>query len=160
MFSNAANQLVEAGYHYIGLDHFARPYAPLCKAQKEGRLHRNFQGYAIDSDADLLGLGVSAISQVGKVYCQNLDSLKTYMEQIDAGLPATYRGYILSDDDECRRWLIGQLMCHKRLDYADFEQRFESAFDEYFSGEQAELDVLEQQGLVLRTERELRLTEL
>lgn len=160
MFSNTVKQLLDAGYQYIGMDHFARPYDTLSKAQLEGRLHRNFQGYSLDSDADLIGLGVSAISQIGNVYCQNVDTLKRYNKRLQEGRSALYRGFELSTDDELRRWVISQLMCHKHIDFACFHERFHCQFMDYFQEELHALKELSVQGLVLVDNEQLKLTTL
>lgn len=160
MFSNTVEQLLDAGYQHIGMDHFARPHDALSKAQQAGRLHRNFQGYSLDSDADLIGLGVSAISQVGNIYCQNVDSLKRYNRRLQAGRSALYRGFELDSDDELRRWVISQLMCHKHIDLLCFYERFQCYFIDYFHREQPALNELVSQGLVVLDNEQLKLTPL
>ena len=160
IFVNAANRLVEAGYQYIGMDHFAKPYDSLSKAQNEGSLHRNFQGYSVDSDADLLGFGVSAISQIDNVYSQNIDSIKAYEDSLRKKALPVYRGVILSSDDEIRRWVISQLMCHKCIDFMEFEEKFSCQFEKYFYNELAPIEALSQQGLLKLSSTQLRLSEL
>jgi oxygen-independent coproporphyrinogen-3 oxidase len=160
IFVNAANRLSEAGYQYIGMDHFAKPYDSLAKAQNEGNLHRNFQGYSVDADADLLGLGVSAISQIDNVYCQNNDSIKAYEASIEKDKLAIYRGASLSQDDEIRRWVISQLMCHKNINLLDFAANFACQFEQYFSKELPSIRLLAEQDLLTLDASQLQLTEL
>ncbi|HCW90475.1 MAG TPA: coproporphyrinogen III oxidase, partial [Marinobacter sp.] len=104
---NTINRLLEAGYEYIGMDHFAKPDDSLAVAQREGRLHRNFQGYTTHSDCDLVSLGVSAIGQTDDAYFQNNHDLPAWEAAIDAGQLAITKGVNLSRDDRIRRWVIG-----------------------------------------------------
>lgn len=132
---NTINRLLEAGYEYIGMDHFAKPDDSLAVAQREGRLHRNFQGYTTHSDCDLVSLGVSAIGQTDDAYFQNNHDLPAWEAAIDAGQLATVRGVNLSRDDRIRRWVIGQLICQFRLDRQQFADAWGEDCDRYFADE-------------------------
>ena len=125
--------LTEAGYQFIGMDHFAKPDDELAIAQQEGVLHRNFQGYTTQGEADLLGLGVSAISQIGKTYSQNQKKLENYYTQIDQLGNAQWRGVSLNQDDLIRREVIKKLICNFTLDIKEIECKFDLAFNEYFT---------------------------
>jgi oxygen-independent coproporphyrinogen-3 oxidase len=115
--------LTETGYQFIGMDHFARPDDELAIAQREGVLHRNFQGYTTQGDTDLLGMGVSAISMIGDCYAQNQKELKLYYQQVDETGNALWRGIALTRDDCIRRDVIKALICNFRLDFSDVEKR-------------------------------------
>jgi oxygen-independent coproporphyrinogen-3 oxidase len=125
--------LTEAGYQFIGMDHFAKPDDELAIAQQEGVLHRNFQGYTTQGEADLLGLGVSAISQIGKTYSQNQKKLENYYTQIDQLGNAQWRGVSLNQDDLIRREVIKKLICNFTLDIKQIEDKFDLVFNEYFT---------------------------
>src|SRR6185436_14102410 len=102
----------EAGYRYIGLDHFARPEDKICKAQTDRTLHRNFQGYTTKAGCDLYAMGVSSISAVEDAYAQNWRDLARYYEAISAGRWPTMRGVRVSEEDKLRRSVINRLLCH------------------------------------------------
>jgi len=136
---NTINRLLEAGYEYIGMDHFAKPDDSLAVAQRAGRLHRNFQGYTTHSDCDLVSLGVSAIGQTDDAYFQNNHDLPTWEASIDAGKLAITKGVNLTRDDRLRRWVIGQLICQFRLDRQQFAAEWNEDFDRYFADELSRL---------------------
>jgi oxygen-independent coproporphyrinogen-3 oxidase len=117
----AIGRLTRAGYVYIGMDHFALPGDELAVAQSQGRLQRNFQGYSTHADADLVGLGVSAIGRVGPTYYQNQKRLDDYCAALDAGRLPVSRGIELSADDLLRRAVIQALSCHFRLSIESIE---------------------------------------
>ncbi len=142
-------KLTEAGYVYIGMDHFARPDDELVIAQNEGKLHRNFQGYSTHGGCDLVGLGVSSIGRIGNVYAQNDKTLECYYERIDSAGIATVRGIFLDDDDLLRRELIQRLTCDFRLVFVSLEKGFGISFLEYFSCELNALGEMERDGLLL-----------
>lgn len=125
--------LTRSGYQFIGMDHFAKPTDELAIAQQKGILHRNFQGYTTQEDADLLGLGVSAISQIGHSYSQNQKKLSTYYQQIEQSGHAQWRGVGLNGDDLIRREVIKKLICNFKLDIQEIEKRFELNFTNYFA---------------------------
>lgn len=143
-------RLKAAGYIYIGMDHFALPDDELSRAQSNGTLQRNFQGYSTHADCDLIGIGVSSIGKVGDSYSQNAKELSAYYARIDSGMLPVHRGYQLSEDDRLRRDVINELMCHGRVDYATFEQRYSISFADYFADALASLQEHEKDGLVER----------
>jgi len=132
-------QLTDAGYVYIGMDHFAKPDDELALAQQAGTLYRNFQGYSTHADCDLIGFGATSIGMVGDSYSQNLKGLEDYYARIDAGRLAVFRGVRLDADDRLRRAVITDLICHFKLQFAAVEQRFSIHFPDYFMVELAEL---------------------
>ena len=127
------NTLINAGYVYVGMDHFAKPTDELALEQKHKVLHRNFQGYSVKAGADLLGFGMSAISHFGTVYAQNAKDLPAYYNAIQSGHFPTILGYKMTPDDEVRKFVIMRLMCDLELDKREVEKRFKIIFDEYFS---------------------------
>jgi len=141
-------KLTEAGYVYIGMDHFAKPDDELAVAQREGKLYRNFQGYSTHSDCDLVGLGVTSIGRVGDAYMQNYKELEHYGLAISQGKLPVFRGVELDADDKLRRAVITQLICHFDLDFDKIAQDFGIDFDAYFEGELARLEVMQQDGLL------------
>ena len=139
ILSMAIDKLGEAGYVYIGMDHFAKPDDELASAQRAGRLHRNFQGYSTHSDCDMMSFGISSISKVGASYYQNVKTLDEYYERIDQGVLPVFRGIELDADDLLRRSIIQSLMCHFELSFADVEKTHAIEFRSYFG---RELDAL------------------
>lgn len=148
MFENSIRQMAEAGYRYIGMDHFALPDDLLSQAQDNGELQRNFQGYTTHDHCDLLGMGVSSISQVGDLFCQNTADVNLYQETVDNGQLAVRRGLIRNADDRLRRAVITQLICHFRLAFADIEQRFAIDFCSYFADAWPLLEQMHRDGLI------------
>ena len=144
----ATELLDEAGYAYIGMDHFAKPDDTLVRARHDGTLHRNFQGYTTHGHCDLIGLGVSAISSARGVYAQNAKTLEDYYRHIDEGRLAIDRGLVLSDDDSIIREVIGQLMCYFELDLGDLADRHGGHLHRQFAPAVAALDPLIADGLV------------
>ena len=144
----AAQRLGEAGYAYIGMDHFAKPSDALALAQRNGHLHRNFQGYSTHADCDLLGLGVSAIGAIGPTYSQNHRELASYYDAIERDQLPVARGIELSADDLLRRAVIQALACQFRLSKTSVEIAYLIDFDRYFSGELADLRGMVDDGLV------------
>ena len=151
MFENSVRQLLAAGYRYIGVDHFALPDDSLSIAQENGELQRNFQGYTTHGHCDLIGLGVSSISQVGDLYCQNSSDLKVYQERLQADELATQRGLVCHSDDIIRRAVISQLICHFQLQFSDIEARFGIDFPEYFASCLPMLEQMARDGLIILT---------
>jgi len=153
ILANAINTLAAVGYVHIGMDHFALPDDGLSVAKRQGRLHRNFQGYSTQPDCDLLALGLSAIARVGDCYAQNEKTLPEYYAAIDAGRLPTTRGLMLSADDRLRRAVIMAIMCQGRVDFAAFEREWPGLdFRKTFSSEIAALRDLAEQGLVVLEE--------
>jgi oxygen-independent coproporphyrinogen-3 oxidase len=144
----AAQRLAEAGYVYIGMDHFAKPDDALAVAQRQGRLTRNFQGYSTHAECDLLALGVSSIGQIGPTYSQNFRDLESYYASIGRGELPVMRGLELTIDDLLRRAVIRSLMCDFAVCKEIIGVSYLVDFNEYFSEELIELRELEQCGLV------------
>lgn len=140
--------LTNSGYRLIGMDHFAKPTDELAIAQQNGVLHRNFQGYTTQGEADLLGLGVSAISILGDCYAQNQKDLKQYQEQVKQTGNALWKGFMMSEDDKIRRDVIKQLICHFYLDKSIIEKAYHINFNDYFAEDLQLLSPLIQDGLV------------
>jgi len=150
------DKLAEAGYVYIGMDHFAKPDDELARAQREGTLYRNFQGYSTHADCDLIGLGVTSIGKVDNSYAQNRRELEEYYADIDAGRLPVFRGIELSRDDEIRRDTITKLICHFSLDFADIERRWGIDFHSYFREDLARIKPMETDGLLRMDDRNIR----
>ncbi len=148
ILSLAIRKLTEAGYVYIGMDHFAKPDDELAVAQRQGRLHRNFQGYSTHADCDLLAFGISSIGKVGPTYSQNVKTLDEYYDRLDNDILPVYRGIELNADDILRRAIIQALMCHFELSLESIEIAHLIDFKQYFAVELADLKELEQGGLV------------
>lgn len=154
----AIARLSDAGYVYIGMDHFARPDDELACAQQAGTLTRNFQGYSTHGDCDIIAHGISAIGMFGNCYSQNFRDRPPYYEALDAGRLPVARGLRLSPDDRVRRDLITRLMCDFELDVAALENRHGIDFEREFAHECAALEPLIADGLVRWTGRRLRVT--
>lgn len=148
MLHNSIEQLTAAGYRYIGMDHFALPDDDLAIAQEDGTLQRNFQGYTTHGHCDLIGLGVSAISQIGDFYCQNDSDIETYQSRLDQGLLPTARGLHCNADDRIRRAVIQKLICDFQLDFASIEKQFGIVFRDYFSSAWPQLQSMTRDSLI------------
>ena len=159
IFRTAINRFRDAGYIYIGMDHFSRPEDELAQAQRNRTLHRNFQGYSTRAGADLYGLGVSAIGRLGRTYYQNFRDLAQYRESVEKTGLATMRGYHLTADDQVRAEVISRLLCHAVVKKAEIAAAFAIDFDTYFSSELDALKGLEADALVLTTPEEIAITE-
>lgn len=144
-------QLTDAGYVYIGMDHFALPTDELAIAQKQRTLHRNFQGYSTRADCDLIGFGASSIGKVGDVYAQNAKDLPGYAAAINEGRLAIARGVRLNADDRLRRDIITELMCNLELRFDEFEAAYGVHFPSAFASELERLRSFEDDGLVARS---------
>ena len=155
----SSEKLADAGYEYIGMDHFAKPTDELAIAQKEGTLYRNFQGYSTKAGADLYAFGMSAISQFENIYAQNEKDFKAYYAAVDAGEPATRVGYRMTTDDHIRKETIMQLMCDLVIDKRDIEKKFGIDFEEYFSSDIPKLDQFIREGLVANEPDEIRVVD-
>lgn len=139
MLALCISRLTAAGYIYIGMDHFAKPEDDLAVAQRQGRLHRNFQGYSTHAEMDLVAVGVSAISAVNATYSQNEKTLDDYYARLDEGKLPIARGYKLDNDDLLRRLIIGRLMCNFELSISSIEQGWPVRFRDYFRQELEQL---------------------
>ncbi len=154
----AIQKLGDAGYVYIGMDHFALPHDELAIAAGQAQLHRNFQGYSTRPDCDLLAFGVSAISNVGNTYSQNAKVLDQYYDSLDRGELPILRGVKLDDDDLLRRDLIQTLMCDFELSLASFETSHAINFRQYFAEEWSMLQQFEQEELIEIDDDRIRFT--
>ncbi len=144
-------KLTDAGYAYIGMDHFAKPTDDLFLSQQQGRLQRNFQGYSTHAQTEMLSCGVSAISAIGACYTQNEKTLEAYYERLDEGQLPVARGIGLNQDDVLRRDIIGQLMCHFELDFGQLNKAYGIDFAYYFQKELSSLGALSEHGLLSLT---------
>ncbi len=160
IFCAGLQAFLDAGYIYVGMDHFARPGDELAVAQKNRTLHRNFQGYTTKAGADLYGMGVSAISSIGRAYGQNIKEVAGYSAAIERGGLATMRGYLLNDDDVLRRTVINRLLCHTLIRKTEIEHEFGIDFDDYFAAEMARLESFAADGLVILGPGEIHATWL
>ena len=158
MLSRSLSAFSEAGYVYVGMDHFALPTDTLAVAKRQGRLHRNFQGYSTQPDCDLIGLGVSAIGRVGVTYSQNAKTLEEYYDFLNQGRLPVVRGLALSRDDLVRRAVIMALMCQGRVLYESIDLAWLIDFRRYFTAELELLEDLAQQGLVQVDETGIEVT--
>jgi oxygen-independent coproporphyrinogen III oxidase len=160
IFGAGIERFTRAGYLYIGMDHFARPNDELCTAQRNRTLHRNFQGYTTKAGSDLLGMGVSSIGGVDRMYAQNYRDLKNYYAAIDRNELPIMRGILLNDDDVLRRAAISKLLCHCVIQKKEFDSEFGICFDDYFSEELRRLASLREDGLVALTADAISVTML
>ena len=160
MLARSLERFQAAAYVYVGMDHFALASDSLAVAKRQGRLHRNFQGYSTQPDCDLIALGVSAIGRVGATYSQNAKTLEEYYDFIDQGQLPVVRGLALSRDDLIRRAVIMALMCQGELLFESLEQAWLIDFPRYFSAELAMLEGLQAQGLVEMDETSVRVTAM
>ena len=159
MMQRALERLVGAGYVYIGMDHFALPEDDLAVAKRQGRLHRNFQGYSTQPDSDLIALGVSAIGRVGATYSQNAKTLDTYEDMLALGQLPVERGLLLSRDDLVRRTIIMALMCQGHVSIESIEMSHLIDFRKTFALELAELQLMQDSGLVTLDAEAINVTE-
>jgi len=139
LFAEAMQRFLAAGYRQIGMDHFALPDDELARASAAGRLHRNFMGYTTRPAPDQIGVGVSAIGDVGGAFAQNVKQLAGYYAALDAGQFPIERGYALDEDDRVRRFVITELMCNFRVRQEELRNRFGVALPLYFAREVEEL---------------------
>lgn len=159
MLAQSMQALIEAGYVYIGMDHFALPNDTLAVAKRQGRLHRNFQGYSTQPDCDMIGLGVSSIGRVGATYSQNAKTLEEYYDFLDQGRFPVVRGLALSRDDLVRRAVIMGLMCQGRVSFESIELAYLIDFRRYFERELGIMAQQADQGLVSVDENGIQVSE-
>ncbi len=141
-------KLQQAGYVYIGMDHFALESDSMVKAQQEGTLQRNFQGYSTHADTDWVAIGVSSIGSVCDSYSQNSSNFEDYKARIEAGELPIVRGLVMSEEDRLRKQIINQLICHFHLDIQSFEQHWHLQFNDHFAHEITELEAMAKDGLL------------
>ena len=152
-------KLLEAGYVFIGMDHFAKPDDELAIALREKRMYRNFQGYSTHAGTDLYAMGLTSISQFGRIYAQNIKDEKGYFRLLDEGFLPVSRGFILDEDDILRRDVITRLMCDFEIKYDYIENKYDIEFDRYFAWGLANLKGMTEDGLVVLEKRKITVTE-
>ena len=160
MLSRSLDALTDAGYVYIGMDHFALPEDSLSVAKRQGRLHRNFQGYSTQADCDLIALGVSSIGRVGATYSQNAKTMAEYAELLDQGRFPVVRGLSLTRDDLIRRSIIMALMCQGHLQYESINLAWLVDFKTVFDAELRQLEAMQSQGLVQLSDSGIQVTPM
>lgn len=151
-------KLTDAGYVYIGMDHFAKPDDELALAQQNGSLQRNFQGYTTHAEYDLLAMGVSAISLFNDCFSQNIKTSDSYYKQLNEGHIPIMKGYRLNLDDRIRRQVIQDLTCQFKVNKERLSQQFSVKFDEYFATELKQLVSLAEDGLLELTNTTIEVT--
>ena len=156
IFRSGLLKFLEAGYLYIGMDHFAKENDELAVSQRNRTLHRNFQGYTTKAGADLYGMGITAISGIQETYAQNFRDIPSWEKAITVRGIATMRGYRLSPDDVIRREVISRLLCHTVIVKDEISRQFDINFDEYFAAELVRLKTPEADGLVVMNDKEIR----
>ncbi len=152
------DKLQQAGYVYIGMDHFAKADDALVKAQNAGSLHRNFQGYSTHADCDIVAMGITAISSIGDNYAQNVKTVEDYAELLEQNQIPVYRGIELEPDDILRRQIINQLLCHFELDIRQLESEWQFNFMSYFDNALPALEQMQQDGLLTLSDDRLVIT--
>ena len=152
LMASTISKLVEAGYVYIGMDHFALPDDELTIAMKDGSLQRNFQGYSTCRETDLIGLGVSSIGKVGNSFVQNRKDIREWQAAIDEGKLPVWRGLGLSSEDRLRRGVISAIMCQGKVRFGEIEGKYNIDFKEHFALELELLKPLQEDGLVKLTD--------
>ena len=158
IFQFIIKNLQEKGYLYIGMDHFAKPGDELAEAQKEGCLHRNFQGYTTHAEYELIGVGVSSIGSINGHYHQNVRDINSYYELLDQNKLPSWRGVTVKDDDLIRKRIIFDLICHFEFSIPCIEREFEINFQRYFSSELKMLKPFVEDDLVRFTEDRIKVT--
>jgi len=153
-------KLTEAGYVFIGMDHFAKPGDELAIALEEKKLYRNFQGYSTNAGTDLYAMGITAISQLQNVYAQNYKTEKEYFDSINNETLPVSRGYHLSEDDILRREVITNLMCNYQLYFGEIEQKYKINFKDYFAWGLNNLREMENDELVLVSDNKIEVTQM
>ncbi|PUE08922.1 oxygen-independent coproporphyrinogen III oxidase [Limnohabitans sp. T6-5] len=160
MLARSMDAFIDAGYVYVGMDHFALPTDALAVAKRQGRLHRNFQGYSTQADCDLIALGVSSIGRIGATYSQNAKTLEEYCDLLDQGHLPVVRGLALTRDDLIRRAVIMALMCQGQLQFESINLAWLVDFKAYFAHELKQLQDMESQGLVQLNDAGIQVTAM
>jgi len=142
------DKLQDAGYVYIGMDHFAKQTDSLVKAQQEGSLYRNFQGYSTNADCDLIAMGVTAISRIGNNYSQNVRTIDEYESCLKQNKIPVFRGIELEDDDVLRAEIITQITCNNKLEIKELEKKWGIDFKTYFQSSLKSLQQMAEDGLL------------
>jgi oxygen-independent coproporphyrinogen-3 oxidase len=160
MLSRSLTAFLGAGYVYVGMDHFALPEDALAVAKRQGRLHRNFQGYSTQPDCDLIALGVSSIGRIGATYSQNAKTLEEYYDALDHGKFPIVRGLALSRDDVIRRAVIMAIMCQGHANFESIDLAYLIDFKSYFVKELEIIEGLCEQGLVTMDDHGIQVTSM
>ncbi len=160
ILESAIAKLTNNGYHYIGMDHFAKVTDELAKAQQQQKLSRNFMGYTPFSDFNLLGFGASSISEFESFFTQNIKSYKEYITSLEINNHAVYKGLALSQDDVIRKWVISQLICNFYLSFIHFKQLFKIDFQTYFKEEIEQLRSFQEDELVLIQDDSIQVSKI
>lgn len=158
MLIMAIETLESEGYRYIGMDHFSKEGDELTKALEEGTLQRNFQGYSTHANTDMYALGMSGISMVDSIYYQNTKDLDAYYTTLDEDRLPVVKQLILTEDDRIRRDWISRLMCKPQVHFKAFEEKWGVNPEEYFSDEWNRLDELEEDGLIIQLDNNIKIT--
>ncbi|MCF8242927.1 MAG: oxygen-independent coproporphyrinogen III oxidase [Melioribacteraceae bacterium] len=153
-------KLTGAGYVFIGMDHFAKPDDEMAIALHEKKLYRNFQGYSTHAGTDLYGMGITSISQLERVYAQNLKTEKEYFDAMDEGRFPITKGFLLNDDDLLRRHVIMKVMCDFELNFESIEKQFNIDFEKYFAWGLNNLKEMIDDGLINIENKKLTVTEM
>lgn len=148
ILEHSIGKLLDAGYVFVGMDHFAKPDDEMAIAQREGHLYRNFQGYSTHADCDLIGLGLTSIGYVGGNFFQNAKEMDDYESDIQGNHFSVFRGYQLTQEDHLRRHVIMRLMCDFSLDYKTFENEYTINFKEHFADALADMQVMQEDQLI------------
>ncbi len=156
----AIEKLSRAGYVFIGMDHFAKPGDELAVALREKKLYRNFQGYSTHAGTDLYAMGITSISQFGRIYAQNVKTEKEYYALLDDGKLPTAIGCRLNADDKLRRHVITRVMCDFELDFAAVEKKFNVDFEKYFAWGLGNLKEMTADNLVVIENKKLTVTPM
>jgi oxygen-independent coproporphyrinogen III oxidase len=159
LLQTGIRRFTDAGYRFIGIDHFAKPGDELSRAQDTGKLHRNFQGYSTHSGVSIIGLGMTSISQLPVVYLQNARELDDYYRMLDEGRLPVIKGYRLNDDDVIRRDVIMTLMCGLELQFDRIEEKYNISFTDFFSEELEEMEPFRLKGLLVTGSDHISVTE-
>lgn len=159
MLAQSLRAFSDAGYVYVGMDHFALPDDTLAIAKRQGRLHRNFQGYSTQPDCDLIGLGVSAIGRIGTTYSQNAKTLEEYYDAVERGHFPVVRGLALTRDDMVRRSVIMAIMCQGEVQYESIELSYMIDFKSYFAKELEQMQAQQAEGMVQISDSAITVTE-
>ena len=153
-------KLNDAGYVYIGMDHFAKPDDELTVAMQNGTLYRNFQGYSTHAGINLFAIGITGIGMLSDIYVQNYKKLDAYYNALDNNQLPIMRGVTLNEDDQLRREVITELMCNFRLEKSRFELKYNIQFDSYFADALTNLRSLQEDGLIELGEKQLKVTDI
>ena len=153
-------KLNDAGYIYIGMDHFAKPDDELTVAMQNGTLYRNFQGYSTHAGINLFAIGITGIGMLSDIYVQNYKKLDDYYKALDNNTLPVMRGVTLNEDDQLRREVITELMCNFKLDKQRFESKYKIQFDTYFADALTNLKSLEDDGLIVLGKEQLKVTDI